>query len=145
MESERCGGLGEVAPMELPYFAAQYRFFLHPMRWTSLGLAVCEAMMIGMPILGLATTELRTVVRDGESGFIATDPGQLVAHGRRLLDDGEEARRLGRTPARWRWSGLGFSASNGIGQQRFEAAVDWEPEALRSGRALKEPAMVTAP
>jgi NAD(P)-dependent dehydrogenase (short-subunit alcohol dehydrogenase family) len=28
-----------------------------PVRYTSLGLAVCEAMMLGLPIIGLATTE----------------------------------------------------------------------------------------
>jgi hypothetical protein len=43
MGSEEVGGLGEIQPMELPAFEARYRFFFNPIRYTSLGLAVCEA------------------------------------------------------------------------------------------------------
>ena len=43
---------------------SHYRFFFNPIRYTSLGLAVCEAMMIGMPIIGLATTEMAAVDRE---------------------------------------------------------------------------------
>ena len=46
-----------------------YRFFFNPIRYTSLGLAVFEAMMVGLPIVGLATTETRRG-RDGVSGFV---------------------------------------------------------------------------
>ena len=45
-------------------FEARYRFFFNPIRYTSLGLALCEAMMLGMPVVGLATTEMATVVRE---------------------------------------------------------------------------------
>jgi glycosyltransferase involved in cell wall biosynthesis len=116
MGSAACGGRGEVPPMEMPYVMADYRFFLHPMRWTSLGLALCEAMMVGMPILGVAATELPTVIRNGESGFIETDPARLAEHGRRLLADPGEARRLG---ARAR-----EVAMERFGIERF--ARDWE-------------------
>ena len=84
-----------VQPTDLPAFAARYRFFFNPIRYTSLGLAVCEAMLIGMPVLGLATTEMVTVVANGVCGYLATDPGRLVGPMRRLLRDPEEARRLG--------------------------------------------------
>ena len=57
MGSESVGGLGEVLHPQLPGFIRQYRFFFNPIRYTSLGLAVIEAMMIGMPVVGLATTE----------------------------------------------------------------------------------------
>jgi NAD(P)-dependent dehydrogenase (short-subunit alcohol dehydrogenase family) len=59
---EPAGGLREVRHAELPAFAARYRFFFNPIRYTSLGLAGCEAMMLGMPIIGLATTEMVTAV-----------------------------------------------------------------------------------
>ncbi|MEA3120753.1 MAG: hypothetical protein QOH33_294, partial [Paraburkholderia sp.] len=63
--------------------------------WTSLGLAVIEAMTIGMPIVGLATTELVTLIRNGENGYIATDLDALEQTMRALLGNAHEARRLG--------------------------------------------------
>jgi hypothetical protein len=36
---------------------ARRRVYLHPFRWTSLGLALVEAMHLGMPVVALATTE----------------------------------------------------------------------------------------
>ncbi|MGE5384563.1 MAG: glycosyltransferase family 4 protein [Betaproteobacteria bacterium] len=96
MGSERIpGGEGEVANAQLPEFMAHYRFFFNPIRYTSLGLAIIEAMMVGLPIVGLATTELVTVIRNGENGFIATDPQALVEPMRHLLRDREAARALG--------------------------------------------------
>jgi hypothetical protein len=95
MQSEQVGGLGEVPPRDLPAFAARYRFFFHPVRWTSLGLAVLEAMAIGMPIVGLASTELATVIENGVSGYVSTDLDELVDRMDLLLSDPAHARRLG--------------------------------------------------
>ncbi|MDQ4133447.1 MAG: glycosyltransferase family 4 protein [Actinomycetota bacterium] len=95
MWSEESGGLGEVLPPELPAFVARYRFYFHPVRYTSLGLAACEAMMIGMPVIALATTEMATVVENGVSGWIDTDVDRLVEKMQELLADPQEARRLG--------------------------------------------------
>src|SRR5690606_29263690 len=36
---------------------ATSRAYLHPYRWTSLGLSLLEAMALGMPVLALPTTE----------------------------------------------------------------------------------------
>src|SRR5438445_2243880 len=95
MGTEESGGLGEVPPMQLAAFMARYRFFFNPIRYSSLGLAVCEAMMIGLPIVGLATTEMATVVENGVSGYVDTDPSRLIAPMRELLADPAEAKRLG--------------------------------------------------
>jgi len=95
MFAEEAGGLGEVPPPDLAAFVARYRFFFHPVRYTSLGLAVCEAMMLGVPVVGLATTELATVIDNGVSGWIDTDVDRLIGHMRDLLADADEARRLG--------------------------------------------------
>jgi hypothetical protein len=92
---QEAGGLGEVSHRDLPTFAAPYRFFFNPIRYTSLGLSILEAMMIGMPIIGLATTELVTVIENGVAGYLDTDPRRLIEHMRRLLRDPEEARQLG--------------------------------------------------
>jgi hypothetical protein len=95
MDAESLGGLGEVAPLELARFEARYRFFFNPIRYTSLGLAVIEAMMIGLPVVGLATTEMATVIENGVSGFVDTDVTRLIDPMRDLVSDPERARRLG--------------------------------------------------
>ena len=89
------GGRGEVPSHELPGLMAEHRFFFNPIRYTSLGLSIIEAMMAGAPVVGLATTELVTVIRDGENGVIDTRVERLVEAMQRLLRDPAEARRLG--------------------------------------------------
>jgi glycosyltransferase involved in cell wall biosynthesis len=93
--SEELGGIGEIPPMNLPAFEAHYRFFFNPIRYTSLGLAVLEAMTIGMPIVGLATTEMATVIQNGVSGFVDTELRNVVEFMQSLIDDPAEAQRLG--------------------------------------------------
>ena len=78
MNSEPLGGLGEISPPQLAAFEARYRFLFNPIRYTSLGLAVCEAMMLGMPVVGLATTEMATAVVNGVTGFVDTSLERLV-------------------------------------------------------------------
>lgn len=95
METERFGGLGDVPYRELHRRVAEYRFLYSPMRYTSLPLAVIEAMTIGMPVVALATTELPTVIVDGWNGYLSCDPEVLVERMRHLLADPAEARRLG--------------------------------------------------
>jgi hypothetical protein len=90
------GGIGEVLHPNLPEFISGYRFFFNPIRYTSLGLAVCEAMMQGMPVVALATTEYVTVIKDGVSGFIDTDVDSLVNKMKYLLNNREAAERMGR-------------------------------------------------
>jgi hypothetical protein len=90
------GGLGEVLHQSLPAFISRYRFFFNPIRYTSLGLAVLEAMMLGMPVIALATTEYTTVIRDGYNGFIHTDPDYLADKMQLLLADHALAKELGR-------------------------------------------------
>lgn len=95
MGAEELGGLGALPHSDLLRLEARYRFLLNPIRYTSLGLAVCEAMTLGLPILGLATTEMVRAVENGVSGFLTTNVRELAAYAEVLLDDPEEARRLG--------------------------------------------------
>jgi glycosyltransferase involved in cell wall biosynthesis len=95
MASDELGGLGEVPPPELARFMAAYRFYFHPVRYTSLGLSLCEAMTVGLPVVGLATTELPTIIDDGLNGFADTDPQRLVAVMHALLADPGLARAVG--------------------------------------------------
>ncbi|HKD36450.1 MAG TPA: glycosyltransferase family 4 protein [Pirellulales bacterium] len=95
MSAEDLDGIGEIKPPDLPEFIADYRFLFNPIRYTSLGLAVIEAMTIGLPIVGLATTEMVTAIENGVSGFVETDIGKLIARMRQLLNDPPLARQLG--------------------------------------------------
>jgi glycosyltransferase involved in cell wall biosynthesis len=115
MGAESTGGLGEVLHAELPAFAARYRFLFNPIRYTSMGLAVIESMMVGLPIVALATTEMVTVIRDGQNGFIDSDPARLVERMKLLLADRELAAQLGRQARR--------TALERFGIARFVA--DW--------------------
>lgn len=96
MDAESVGGLGEIPHAHLPAFQSRYRFFFHPVRYTSLGLAVCEAMMVGLPIVGLATTELVTVVEDNYSGYISTDLNYLKERMHALIADPAKAHQMGK-------------------------------------------------
>ena len=100
MDAQSLGGIGEISNVELARFVSRYRFFFNPIRWTSLGLAIVEAMTVGMPIVGLATTELASVIRDGENGFVDTRVDRLVGCMRALIDEPALARRLGESARR---------------------------------------------
>jgi ADP-heptose:LPS heptosyltransferase/glycosyltransferase involved in cell wall biosynthesis len=116
MNSEAAGGLGEISHAELPAFMTRYRFFFNPIRYTSLGLAVCEAMHLGMPVVGLATTEMATVIVNDISGYIDTDTDRLIQRMAYLLASPEEARRLG--------NGARQTAQSRFGLDRF--VKDWD-------------------
>jgi glycosyltransferase involved in cell wall biosynthesis len=94
MRSDELGGLGEIPNHKLADFEARYRFFFNPIRYTSLGLAVCEAMMIGMPIVGLATTEMVTVVHNDVSGYLDTDVDRLAERMKELMANPGLAKKL---------------------------------------------------
>lgn len=98
--AERMDGLGSIDNARLPALMAEYRFFFHPIRYTSLGLALIEAMMVGVPIVGLATTELPSVIRDGHNGFCDTRLARLQDRMKWLIAEPEEARRMGEAARR---------------------------------------------
>jgi Glycosyl transferases group 1 len=62
------------------------RVYLHPVRWTSLGLSLLEAMHLGMPVVALATTEVTRAVPPG-AGVVSTRPEALADAARRYLSD----------------------------------------------------------
>jgi len=109
------GGTGEVPQFELPALLAAHRFFFNPIRHTSLGLAVIEAMMAGLPVVGLATTELVTVIHSGRNGYVDTRMPRLVEVMRLLLRDKAQAAEWGAAGQR--------TARERFGIQRFVA--DW--------------------
>ena len=118
--SEQFGGEGDLPRERLAAFEARRRFFFNPIRYTSMGLAACEAMMLGIPIVGLATTEMATVIENGTSGYVDTNVDRLIDVMRALLDDPAHARALG--------AGAQRAARERFDIRRF--ADDWD-ETLR--------------
>jgi glycosyltransferase involved in cell wall biosynthesis len=88
-------GLGEVLHPDLPKFVSRYRFFFNPIRYTSFGLAVCEAMMIGLPIVALSTTEMPAVFRHGVNGIIHNDVDHLIEKMLELIENRSLAEKIG--------------------------------------------------
>jgi glycosyltransferase involved in cell wall biosynthesis len=74
---------------------ARRRVYVHPVRWTSLGLSLLEAMHLGMPVVGLATTEAVEAV-PAEAGVLSTRPERLAAAVREFVADPDAARLAGK-------------------------------------------------
>ncbi|MWA02590.1 glycosyltransferase [Actinomadura sp. LD22] len=74
---------------------ARRRVYVHPYRWTSLGLALIEAMMLGLPVVALATTEAVEAVPP-EAGVLSTRVGALADAARALAADPPRARQMGK-------------------------------------------------
>ena len=94
------GGVEDLPQGRLHDEMARRRAYLHPMRWTSLGLSLIEAMLLGMPVVALATTEAVEAVPPA-AGTISTKVDVLAAALRELIADpdlalatGKEARRV---------------------------------------------------
>jgi glycosyltransferase involved in cell wall biosynthesis len=94
MQSSALGGV-DVPQHRLHDEMARRRVYLHPIRWTSLGLSLLEAMTLGMPVVALATTEVPEAIPP-EAGVISTRVDVLRAGMRRMLEDPEEARVMGK-------------------------------------------------
>ena len=87
--------IGDVPLSRMQPMLAERRVYLHPNRWTSLGLALLEAMHLGMPVVVLAATEALRAVPP-EVGALSTDIDRLAAEARRLLEDPDAAAAAGR-------------------------------------------------
>jgi hypothetical protein len=85
---------GDLPHADLHTALAQRRVYLHPMRWTSLGLALLEAMAMGMPVVAVAAAEAAVAVPPG-AGAVSTNVDELVEAARWLVGDPDEARRRG--------------------------------------------------
>jgi glycosyltransferase involved in cell wall biosynthesis len=94
---------------------ARRRVYLHPIRWTSLGLSLIEAMQLGMPVVALATTEAPDAIPAG-AGVVSTRVERLTDAVRGFLAEPERAREAGLTARR--------SALERFGLERFLA--DWD-------------------
>jgi hypothetical protein len=109
------GGVEDLPQARLHDELARRRVYLHPVRWTSLGLSLLEAMHLGMPVVALATTEVAEAV-PREAGFVSNRLETLHEALRLLIRDPEEARERGLAARR--------AARSRYGLERFLA--DWD-------------------
>ncbi|GHH87654.1 glycosyl transferase [Streptomyces sulfonofaciens] len=104
LDPERCRSR-DLPQRRLHRAMARCRLYLHPVRWTSLGLSLLEAMFLGMPVVALDTTEVAQAVPDG-AGVVSNRFDVLETAVRDLLEDrwyAEHAGRLARAAAQARY------------------------------------------
>ncbi len=94
MDAAALGGVEDLPQGALHEALARRAVYLHPIRWTSLGLSLIEAMQLGMPVVALATTEAIEAVPP-EAGVLSTRVDTLAAAARRFIDDPDAARAAG--------------------------------------------------
>jgi hypothetical protein len=95
MDAGSIGGIEDVPQHRLHDEMARRRVYLHPIRWTSLGLSLIEAMHLGMPVVALATTEAPEAI-PAEAGVTSTRIDTLADAAREFLADPDRAREAGR-------------------------------------------------
>jgi Glycosyl transferases group 1 len=93
LSPERCRSR-DLPQGELHPAMARCRLYLHPVRWTSLGLSLLEAMFLGMPVVALDTTEVREAVPEG-TGVVSNRMDVLEEAVRAFLADPPLARQTG--------------------------------------------------
>jgi Glycosyl transferases group 1 len=106
---------GDLPQADMHEEMARRRVYLHPIRWTSLGLSLLEAMQLGMPVVALGTTEVHEAV-PAEAGVVSTRLDVLADALRRLGADPAEARERG--------AAARVAALERYGLQRF--LDDWD-------------------
>jgi glycosyltransferase involved in cell wall biosynthesis len=88
------GGAEDLPQDALHTEVARRRVYLHPIRWTSLGLALIEAMHLAMPIVALATTEAPDAVPP-EAGLVTNRLDAAQRALREFIHDPDAARDAG--------------------------------------------------
>jgi glycosyltransferase involved in cell wall biosynthesis len=94
LAADRCREFDDLPQAALHAELARRRAYLHPYRWTSLGLSLIEAMYLAMPVVVLAATEAPLAVPPG-AGAISTSPVELATALRRFLRDPQAAQAAG--------------------------------------------------
>jgi hypothetical protein len=97
MNTDRVEGVAayDLPQLEMHKALARRRVYVHPFRWTSLGLSLVEAMHLGMPVVTLATTEAVEAVPPA-AGACSNRMDVLTRAVRRLLADPAEAAAAGK-------------------------------------------------
>jgi len=119
MDAAALGGIEDLPQHRLYDELARRAVYLHPIRWTSLGLSLLEAMHLGMPVVALATTEVTEAVPP-DAGVVSNRIDVLTDALRRFVADREEATVRGKAAR--------AAALSRYGLQRFLS--DWDDTLL---------------
>jgi glycosyltransferase involved in cell wall biosynthesis len=95
MGASALGGIEDLPQARLHDEMARRRVYLHPIRWTSLGLSLIEAMQLGMPVVALDTTEVREAVPP-DAGVVSNRVDVLRAALKTMTRSPDDALRMGR-------------------------------------------------
>lgn len=121
VHDDEVNALGDLPTDRLHAELARRRLYLHPARWTSLGLSLLEAMHLGMPVVAIASTEAFRAVPP-EAGTVSTELSELERAVKRYIEDPELAAATGSAAREF--------ALDHYGLERFiarwdEALEDW--------------------
>ncbi len=97
----------DVPQRQMHPLLATNRAYLHPYRWTSLGLSLIEAMTIGMPVIALPVTAAPEAV-PADAGVLSSDLAVLAATARRWIADPAEAAERGAAARRHALAAFGL-------------------------------------
>ncbi|HEV7127040.1 MAG TPA: glycosyltransferase family 1 protein [Ktedonobacterales bacterium] len=123
---------GYVSDVEQPLWYAAADLFVYPSFFEGFGLPVAEAMACGVPVITSNVSSLPEVAGQVAIQVSPNDPDQLAAAMRRVLENGELARRMAHDGPRW--------ASQFSGERMVRGCRDVYAEAagLAAGRHLVE-------
>ncbi|MDR6972181.1 glycosyltransferase [Leifsonia shinshuensis] len=113
--ADRMVAAGDIEAPRLFAEVGRRRVYVHPNRWTSLGLSLLESMTAGVPVVALDATDARRAVVPGV-GVVSTDPAELHAAVRAFVDDPGRGAETGERAREW--------ALERFGLGRYQA--DWD-------------------
>jgi glycosyltransferase involved in cell wall biosynthesis len=125
---------------DVPDLLPAFDVFALPSRYEGLPVAICEAMVCGIPVVATAVNSVSDVVCPGESGLLVPPgrPDLLAAAVAHLLDRPADAARMAaaaraRIDSRFSERALGetLAAAYDIGAPRTLSASDPDPAASR--------------
>lgn len=131
---DRVDFLGSVAHHELPYFYSAADVCVMPSYSESFGLVGLEAQACGCPVVASDVPGLRSVIRDGVSGFLidGDDPAEYADRVGRLLADPQLAEQMGRRASmlaqRFSWARTADSL-----EELFDDAIDCNQFRVQAG------------
>ena len=94
MGADALGGVDDLPQEKLHRELARRRVYVHPFRWTSLGLTLLEAMALGMPVVAVASTAAIEAVPAG-GGVLSTNVSVLADAVAELVADRDAAAGTG--------------------------------------------------
>jgi hypothetical protein len=109
VSGDRVVSAGDLATPVLWQEAGKRRLYLHPNRWTSLGLSLLEAMHAGLPVVALDATDVRRAVPP-EAGTVSSDIERLRHATAGFIADRESAIVAGKNARAFALAHFGLAA-----------------------------------